>query len=215
MRLRHLSRVHVSRGRVASSLAFVILVALFGPGRALAAVVQEDPAHVPLRALRDDLVDAVGKRDLPRLLGHLHPNVVVTWQNAEVSRGRDGVRSYLERMLGGEQSVVERFTTAPEVDELTILYGGDTGIAFGRSTDHFQLRHGPAFDLSTRWTATLVKESGAWQIAAFHASTNIFDNPLTRAARRWLVWAAAVALLVGVAVGMVAARWLGPGRTRA
>lgn len=173
----------------------------------------EDPAHGELRALRDDMVDAVGKRDLPRLLSHLHPNVIVTWQNAEVSRGRDGVRAYLERMLSGDRRIVDRFETKVDVDELTILYGGDTGVAFGRSLDHFDMHNGPSIDLTSRWTATLVRAGNEWQVAAFHASTNLFDNPVTRMARQWLVWTGVGALIIGILIGIVAMRVLG-GRRR-
>ncbi len=69
----------------------------------------EDPAHAQLRAMRDDLLDAVNKRDIDRVLRHLHPDVVVTWQNAEVSRKPDGVRAYLSRMLEGPNSIVRSF----------------------------------------------------------------------------------------------------------
>jgi len=61
------------------------LLALLAPALALADEVKtvppEDPAHNELRALRDDVLDAFNKKDLDRLLGHVHPNVVVTWQN--------------------------------------------------------------------------------------------------------------------------------------
>ena len=55
-------------------------------GAGAAAQPAEDPAHAELRALRDALVDAVNKKDVDALLRHLHPDVVVTWLNAEVSR---------------------------------------------------------------------------------------------------------------------------------
>src|SRR5262245_46224871 len=111
----------------------------------------EDPAHAELRVLRDGLVDAVNKKDVEALLRHLHPDVVVTWQNAEVSRKHAGVRAYLARMLDGPDRIVEEFTTNPAVDDLTILYGGDTGISFGSSRDHFRLRGGQSLDLNSRW----------------------------------------------------------------
>ena len=192
---------------VRTVLSIGIVVLSLTPTIAAAQPAQaEDPAHAELRALRDDMVDAVAKRDTPRLLSHLHPNVVVTWQNAEVSRGHDGVRAYLDRMLQGDSRVVDRFTTQPTVDELTILYGGDAGVAFGSSSDHFELHNGPAFDLSSRWTATLVKDGGAWKVAAFHASTNLFDNPVTQTARRYLIWTGIGALVAGLLLGAILMR---------
>ena len=166
----------------------------------------EDPAHAELRALRDELVDAVNKRDMPRLLRHLHPDVVVTWQNAEVSRHPDGVRAYLTRMLEGPSSIVESFSTSVTVDELTILHGGDTGVSFGSSIDRFALRGAQTFDLHSRWSATLVRFDGRWVIASFHSSTNLFDNPLLNGAKRLAMYGAAGALAAGLIVGFVVGR---------
>ena len=161
----------------------------------------EDPVHAQLRAMRDDLLDAVNKRDMDRVLRHLNPDVVVTWQNAEVSRKPEGVRAYITRMLDGPNSIVRSFNTSIAVDELTILHGGDTGIAFGSSHDRFELRAGRAFELTGRWTATMVLDGGDWKIAAFHSSTNLFDNPMLNAARRLLVVVGAVAAVAGILVG--------------
>jgi ketosteroid isomerase-like protein len=166
----------------------------------------EDPAHAELRALRDELVDAVNKKDMPRLMRHLHPDVVVTWQNAEVSRRPEGVRAYLARMLEGPDRIVEGFTTAVAVDELTILHGGDTGVSFGSSRDHFALRAGRSFDLTSRWSATLVRFENRWVIASFHASTNLFDNPLLTGAKRLAMGAGAGALIAGIALGFLLGR---------
>jgi ketosteroid isomerase-like protein len=188
--------------------SFVCLATLFvlAAPASLGAQPQEDPAHAQLRALRDDLVDAMNKRDHNRLLSHLHPDVVVTWQNAEVSRKPEGVRSYISRMLEGPNSVVESFSTAPTVDELTILYGGDAGVAFGSSRDSFRLRSGQSFELTSRWTATVVNDGGSWKIAAFHSSASLFDNPLLAAAQRWAMTAAIVALIAGFGIGFLISR---------
>ena len=182
-----------------------LLFLLAGPS-SVAAQQPEDPAHAQLRALRDDLVDAMNKKDLNRLLSHLHPDVVVTWQNAEVSRKPEGVRTYISRMLDGPNSVVETFSTAPTVDELTILYGGDAGVAFGSSRDSFRLRSGQTFDLTSRWTATVVNDGGSWKIAAFHSSASLFDNPLLAAAQRWAMTGAVVALIAGFGIGFLISR---------
>src|SRR5437764_674206 len=61
----------------------------------------EDPAHKELRALKEQLIEAFNKKDMDALLKHVHPNAVVTWQNAEVSRGHDGIRAYYKKMLEG------------------------------------------------------------------------------------------------------------------
>jgi len=160
--------------------------------------------HNELRALRDGLVKATNDGNVDALLEFLHPNVVITWQNAEVSRGRDGVRAYLAKMTSGPNKVVKRFQTSPTVDELTILYGGDTGIAFGSSKDRFELNDGMSFDLTGRWSATMVKDNGRWMIASFHASSNLFDNPVLALATRSTMWAGVGGLVIGGLIVLVA-----------
>src|SRR6187431_621163 len=115
---------------------------------AVTAHAQEDPAHNELRALRDGLLAGMNKGDIEAQLTYLHPNVVVTWHNAEVSRGREGVRKYLDRMLKGSSKIVEEFGADVKVDELSILYGGDTAIAFGSAQEHFKMAGGRHFDLT-------------------------------------------------------------------
>lgn len=160
--------------------------------------------HEELRTLRDALVRATNESNLDALLAHLHPNVVVTWQNAEVSRGHAGVREYLQRMLSGPEPVVRSFRTDPTVDELTILYGGETvGVAFGSSVDRFELTNGTTFELNGRWSATLVREGGRWLVASFHASTNLFDNPMLAMTRRTAVWAGMGGLLIGLVLAAI------------
>jgi ketosteroid isomerase-like protein len=169
----------------------------------------DDATHNELRALRDGLLDAMSKGDIERELSYFHPNAAVTWHNAEVSRGRDGIRKYLERMLTGPDKAVESFKADVEVDELTILYGGsvaDTGISFGSAVEHFKMTSGRTFDLPARWSATLVKDGDKWLIASLHVSDNLFDNPLLSMARRIAWWAGGIALLVGLGLGFLLGR---------
>lgn len=173
---------------------------------ALVANAQEDPAHNELRAVRDGLLAGMNSGDIEAQLAFLHPNVVVTWHNAEVSRGREGVRKYLDRMLKGPPKVVERFGAEVTVDELSILYGGDTAIAFGSAQEHFTLAGEKQFDFTGRWSATMVKDGGKWLIANLHTSDNIFDNPLLNQVKAALPWVGGFALLLGALVGWLLGR---------
>src|SRR5579872_7588838 len=69
----------------------------------------ENPAHQELRQLRDGLLAAMNRGDLEGTLKFLHTNCVITWHNAEVSRGHDGVRSYFNRVMTGPNKIVESF----------------------------------------------------------------------------------------------------------
>ena len=165
-----------------------------------------EATHDALRALRDGLLDAMSKGDIERELTYFHPNAVITWHNAEVSRGRDGIRKYMARMLEGPDKVLESFKADVKVDELTILYGGDAGIAFGSAVEHFEMTNGRTFDLPARWSATMVKDGGKWLIASLHASDNLFDNPLLAMARKMAWWVGGAGLLIGLGAGYLLGR---------
>ncbi len=182
------------------SLVFALALALAPVSRA------EDPVHNELRAVRDGMLAGMNTGDIEAQLAYLHPNIVVTWHNAEVSRGRDGVRAYLDRMLKGPNKIVEKYGAEVNVDELSIVYGSETAIAFGSAQEHFTLRGGKKFDLGGRWTATLVKEGGKWLVASLHTSDNIFDNPLLNAAKEGVWLAGGGALVLGAFGGWVLGR---------
>ncbi len=135
--------------------------------------------HDALRALRGRLLTAMNKNDINGILAELHPNVVVTWQNAEVSRGPAGVRAYLERM---------------------------TKVAYGSSVENFDLAGGQRFTLHGRWSATMVQENGRWLLASVHASSNLFDNPLLNAAKKSLYLGIAVSFLAALLIGWFVGR---------
>jgi hypothetical protein len=92
------------------------------------------------------------------------------------------------------------------VDELTTLYGNNTGVAYGSSVEQFDLRGGQKFTLNGRWSATLVNENGRWLIASVHASSNLFDNPLINSTKKMMYIAVAIAFLVALLIGWIVGR---------
>jgi ketosteroid isomerase-like protein len=179
-----------------------VLILLIGLARPVSA--QEDPIHEELRKLKRGAEETLNKRDLEGLLGFAIADVVATWQDARISRGHTGVRSYYQEMLEGDESVVRDVQTEITVDELAHLYGGDTAVSTGDMVQHFQLRDGKQFDLNSRWTATLVLDNKDWRIAGFHVSASMFDNPiLAIAVRRTMLWTAVLAGVLGLVVGLL------------
>jgi ketosteroid isomerase-like protein len=190
--------------KLIAALALLSLAAL--PVSSQAPPARDEAVHNELRALRDGLVDAMNKGDIERQLTYLHPNIVVTALNGEVSRGRDGVRAYFLKMTTGPNRVVESFHCDVMVDELTILYGADTGISFGSAVQSYKLTDGLKLDAKTRWTATLVKDHDHWLVASLHASANLFDNPLLAMAKRTAYWAGGISLFAGIIIGSFLSR---------
>ena len=134
-------------------------------------------SNVPpeIKQLRDNLIDAFNRRDVDRLLSHLHPDVIVTWQNAEVSHGREGVRAYYRRMMVGPESVVVDMRSSPAVEGRKMY--GDTSVSYGAMNDWFKLRDGTEVNLNSRFSAHLAKQpDGNWLVTGFHASSDAFEG---------------------------------------
>lgn len=187
------------------------------PPAAVAGAAPDNAAvHDELRRVRDEMLDAWKRRDIDALLTHVDPNIVVTWQNGDVNRGPDAIRSFYSAMLLGPDSILSNMDTKLTVDDLSVLHGQDTAIAFGSTHDDMTFRRsvgagallgaGKTLALTSRWTATLVRKGGEWKLAAYHVSANVFSNPIqdlaVKAAGRFgalggLVIGAAVVWLIG------------------
>ena len=173
----------------------------------------DEAIHTELRAIRTALTEALKKGDIDGQLAHIHKNVVSTWQNGRVVRGHEGLRDFLKEMNAENEEVFRGYKVEPQPDELTILYGGDTGIVFGRSVPQYHYL-GIDLELENRWTATLVKENGDWKIAAYHVSASVVDNPLLSIAKRSAYWSGGICLAIGVILGIIGNTFLRRRRQR-
>src|SRR5438477_2804866 len=96
----------------------LLLVAGFFCGMVcLPVAAAEDPAHNELRALRTEVIDAITKGDIDAVVSHVHPKVVVTWQNAEVCRGVVGLKEFFNRV---GKTTFKGYKVPPTPDDLTI-----------------------------------------------------------------------------------------------
>jgi ketosteroid isomerase-like protein len=157
--------------------------------------------HVQLRALRVRLVDAINKGDINAIDADLHPNIVITWQDGQVCKGRDQVRKFYENMVSKSKKTFQGYKVPPTADEKTILYSGaTTGVVYGKSVGRFFLA-GKEIEVPNRWTATVVKENGQWTLASYHVSMNVLDNPLLNGIKKSSGFVAGIALIAGLLIG--------------
>jgi ketosteroid isomerase-like protein len=198
-----------------ASLALVLVTAAFidlpargqaapttRPASAPTAVTAVDPTQA-IGQLRQELIDSFNKGDLDRLLSHLDPDVVITWQNAEVCRGPDAVRAYYDKMMKGPDRRVDKVSADPKVDDRHVY--GDWAVSWGSMNDHFTLTDGSELSMKSRFTATIARRGDVWKVTSFHASVNAFDNPiLGYAAKKAGTWALVIGMLVGILIGAVA-----------
>ena len=189
--------------RFSALLAFVLILPLH-------AQPHDQAAHDALRQLKTTMEKALNARDLDTIVANVDPNVVFTTMNGDVCRGPQQIRTYFDRMLTAPNHIVKDVKVSFDVDQLTTLYGGDTGVAYGSSKDHYELTDGKTFDIRGRWTCTMVKSGNRWVIASFHYSANVFENPIVDRykAAIWQVGigAAALALIAGLLLGRMLRR---------
>jgi uncharacterized protein (TIGR02246 family) len=163
----------------------------------------DEAVHQALRQLKATMSKALNERDLETIVANVTPDVVFTTMNGDVCKGKDAIRTYFDKMLNGPGHVVKDVKVAFEADALTTLYGGDVGIAYGSSSDHYELVGGQTFDIQGRWSCTMVREGDRWLIASFHYSANVFDNPILAKVRKLGFGMAMVLLPLGLLVGFV------------
>ncbi len=159
-----------------------------------------------LRILLDKMEKGISSLDLEAVLALMQPDAIITWQNAEVSRGPAQIRAYYNRMMTGRTPIVKKFSTKATLGGPAAFYG-DSAIAYGTTVDSYELMEGLNFTLKASWSTTVVKIDDQWKVAALHFSTNLFDNPLLNDAKR-LLWLAAgggflLALLAAFILGRV------------
>jgi ketosteroid isomerase-like protein len=163
--------------------------------------------------LREGLVEAFTQKDADKLMTYLHPDIVVTWQNGEVSKGRDAVKAFYNRMLVGNDAVCESVSAHPVVEGRSV--NGDTAISYGHMDDTFRLKDGSEFHLDSRFSAWLERDNGKWLLRGFHLSANVFDNDIQKlAVRKTATWTAFIAGAAGALAGWILSKLI-RGRNKA
>ncbi len=148
---------------------------------------------------------ALNEGDIDKVKPLLRDDVVVTFVNAEVTRGVDAIGEYYDKVLGDSNALLSDYQTRAEVAAPARFFG-DTAIADGRSVDTYTFPTGDTMQMDTKWNVTLVREDDVWKVAQLNFSANPFDNPILGAVQGQLVTFSAIAVVVGLVVGVVAGR---------
>ena len=169
--------------------------------------------HQQLRALRDGISSAFNRlgssgdeKDLDAVLRYVHKNVVLNAMNGERAVGHDGVRQMFRKSMVGANRSVQNVHHDFNVDDLSVLHGDDTAIAYGTTRGKYVLTGGVNLEVNANWLGTLVKEDVRWLVAGFQFAPSIFENPIAQQLQRTLYWAAGGAGLVGILLGYLFGR---------
>jgi len=158
--------------------------------------------HEELRGLLQGMQQAINSENWSDLEPYFHENLRVTTINQEIVFERSEITDYFERWFG-EGGYLASLDISLTADDLTELYGDKTfGIVRGSGIEKYILADGRDFDMETRWTATVIKDTdGQWRILALHIGTNFLDNPILSVAESSLKTFAAGGVLAGLILG--------------
>ncbi|TXT38000.1 MAG: hypothetical protein FD135_3222 [Comamonadaceae bacterium] len=164
--------------------------------------------HIALRKLKDDLTQAVSKRDFDAAQKVLHQPFMATVVTQESFTDLAYLKSYFDGLFTRSTLRIKDLSITPEADELSQIYTGTFALTKGATTEHYQMDDGRNFDLKGRWTAVSVKEDdGSWKLLAFHSGVNFLDNPVLDAIEKSVIWVGLVGAGVGLLFGFLGG-WL-------
>lgn len=180
----------------------LILFSLFFAQIVFADEAPNKAIHDELRSVTAGLVQAINNQQFDQLAPYFHEKMRVTTINQEFLDSRAGIEPYFKHWFGPGQFLKSlEMQLNPDVE--TELYDNNQfGIARGKGIERYGLSDGRKFDIQTRWTATVIKDTdGKWRILSLHLGTNFLDNPVLYAIERSILWigvgCAAGGLLLG------------------
>ncbi|HNH25328.1 MAG TPA: nuclear transport factor 2 family protein, partial [Accumulibacter sp.] len=97
----------------------------------------------------------INDQDVERMVAQMDRQATVTWLNGEVSRGHDEIRAYYQRMVKGDQRILNRYQTHAKVAARARFFAdGQLAVADGTMEDEFFPVSRAPFRLSSNWSST-------------------------------------------------------------
>lgn len=187
------------------------LIFVFASWASHAAEESDHEIHEELRGVLKVVESAINSGDYDKMLPVLSEQIRATPVNQEFLTSRTDVSRYFAKWFGkdGYLSKLEIHFTPDALTELSA--DKSWGLVVGSGVEKYILRDGRPYELHTRWTATMAKESdGHWRVRGIHVGTNFLDNPILSEAEHSLGKAAAGGaaggLLGGLAIGWLIGR---------
>lgn len=174
---------------------------------AFSAYSAEEPDHAihqELRGVLAILQGSINDGNYDAMLPILSRDIRGTPINQEVLSSHSDVSAYFKKWFG-PGGYLKKLEIKLDADALTELSADKTwGLVRGSGLERYVLADERKYDIKTRWTATVVKESdGKWRLRAIHLGTNFLDNPILAEAESWVKKMAAAGALGGLIVGAV------------
>lgn len=180
----------------------LIVVLLMLSSSAFSTEESDQTTHNELRGLLTGIEQAINNEKYDDLAPFFHEKLRVTTINQEVIFSPSEISSYFKKWFG-PGGYLKKLHMKLTADDLTELYGNNTfGIVRGSGNEDYILSDGRKFEMKTRWTATVIKNSDAkWKILALHIGTNFLDNPILAKAESSLMMFTGGGLALGALIG--------------
>lgn len=178
---------------------FVMFLLLLSTSAFAAAEEPNQAIHQELRAVLQGIEQAINTEKYAELQPFFHEKMRVTTINQEVISARPEIAVFFNKWFGSEGKI-KKLHIALTPDALTEFYDNNNfGIVRGSGAEDYILADGSKYEMKTRWTATVIKDTdGKWRILSLHLGTNFLDNPLLTKAEASLLYFAGGGLVIGL-----------------
>ena len=188
----------------------LMILALAGAIPGLAQDDSHKADHIALRALREKVVAAINQQDVKALSGCFAKEFAFTTVTQETLTSEAQAQAFFDKLFRSEHALVTSMRTEPTADSLTRFIDANTGICYGSTKDTYTMKGGRVVDMNLRWSATVVREDGAWKIALAHVGTDFIRNPVTEGlsglAKKLGIGCGIAGLILGFLLGRILGR---------
>ena len=162
-------------------LISAVVISMVLQGVALGQTGEREADHQELRLLKTKIATAMNEGDIKALTACLAKEFVLTTIDQTTITNAAQFAVFYARMFTARDAPLASMKIEPYADVLTRFVSPAAGYCYGASSETYTMKDGRAFVMTNRWTALVVKEDGAWKIAAAHGGVNFMDNPVLTA----------------------------------
>lgn len=164
--------------------------------------------HEQFRLILKQTIEFLEKRNLDAVDQLFTNDFEIIFGNQEVVKDKDGLKKFFDEWVDGPKAPLKSMTYKPKADALSKILAKNVAIASGTCEESYIMKDGNGFEISSRWTAVLVKTDKGWRIQRVHSGINPMENPITKQLEAALVNYAAAAGVLGLIIGMVIVKLL-------
>lgn len=184
-------------------IGFLFVALFILPSFLLAQSEERHEDHEVLRQVLRTVTHSLNSRDVDALGPVLHSKFAITSIDQQVFTDLPAFKNYFNHFFEGEKPVLKSIEFNPRADALTEFIGENVGLSHGISNDKYHFSNSKVKEMTTRWTATVIKEGNAWKLANLHLGVDFANNPLIETTKHSLYWVGGASLLIGLLLGFV------------